>query len=782
MTPTLATPTYTKGPHCAECPLAHAPLVRGRGELDAAGHADTVIVGEGPGRVEAAWGSAFVGPSGELLERVLREADAPLGRVWLTNTHLCFTDDEKVKREAAKHCHDRLLAELTELAPRLVITLGNIAAQALLGPGPGITKRRGAPTRIPLGERRVPVLPTVHPAYVLRSPGAYPDLLADFRKAVELYRGVSAGQEAAPREVPYTLTEDYRAVLDEAARHPYAVLDLETSGLDYTRDRILCAVVAAGSRIWVIPGPVLYTGGFRRALRACPARWSAHNAKFDRNFLLAHLGVALEVRFDTMLASYLLDERSGRHGVKEIAARRYGAPDWEAPVREHLRARRTHDYGTLPSTLLYRYAALDGYYQHRLTGDLARELAREPGLTRVFKRLLLPAAEALSNAEVRGVLIDRAQLGRLDPQYAARCEALERDLCQLAGHTLNPRSAQQVAQVIFDELGIPEHHRFGRSTNWDQVLVHHRQVPFVRVLGEYREQHKVLSTYVRGIAKRLGADGRVHTNFNLHTTVTGRLSSTDPNLQNQPRDDPEYKKIFRASPGNLITYCDLSQVELRMIAWFSQDPWLLECYRAGRDLHGEMAAAVIDPHYTSEQRTFAKRLNFGLAYGLSVLSLAEDSMYDLGPTPQARLAEAARIEREYYARIHRVLEWKEEVYAQVLSRGYLETPLGRRRRFPYVPEQGAARRALFREAVNFLPQSAASDATLLAFVRCERAGLQPIITVHDSILCDVPAVDARDALATQHRIMVETAEELYGDLLPFAADGGLGPSWGDIAA
>jgi len=952
---------YQKGPHCKACPLCDATLVAGRWARHAQGeHADVVLVGEGPGAVETAFGEAFVGPSGELLGDVTREMN--LGMVYLTNTALC--SGEKDKAEAAKHCRGRLLAELQALQPRVIVALGNVAMTTLLGCPSGITKRRGIVVEMTLGRHHVPVMPTFHPAAVLRNPSWYQDLKADLTMVATMLRRPQVRITSQPLDVGFSCSDDVGAALRAAERGKYAVLDLETEGLDWTRQRILCAVLGTAQGVFILPQEVVYGSEFRRLLRDTRIAWSGHNAKFDRNFLLAQLGVEVPFKFDTMLASYLLDERGGIHGLKSIARRLYDASDWEDPIQAALRGRvpdgkgkkRRKHYGDIPTETLYRYAALDGHYQYRLTWDLAKELVRQPKLRWVFENLLMPATEALSNAEVRGAVLDLDYLGMLEPQYEARCASLARELTEMAGHTLNPRSPIQVATVVFDDLGVPEHPRYGRSTNWDNVLVHHTDVPFVKKLGEFRAQSKLLDTYIHGLLKRADANtpARVHTPVNIHGTVTGRLcvggdtlveaprdlvkypggvpitslhaddwvysytwdrrlclrrirwvgptgykhvlrvtaqdrrtgeivcikvtrnhlvrlfggrwtpagdlkvgmclmcmvrrgiderakelgitlpcrwyddlwhaqagkeigptnhtviaieecppekvwdlevedthtfigngivlhnSSANPNLQNLPRDNKDIKRAIVASPGHLLVYADFSQTELRMLAWFSHDEWLLSMYREGRDLHGEMAAALFGEGYTGEQRTFAKRLNFGIAYGRSALAVAEDSMYDLGRTGEERYAEARRIEHEFYGRMPGVVRWKGEVYAEVVSQGYLESPVGRRRRFPYVPERDASRAALFREAVNFLPQSAASDATLLSFIRCDREGLRPILTVHDSILCDVPEGDAREASACQQAIMVGAARELYGDMVPFATEGGVGTNWGDV--
>jgi len=612
---------YKKGAHCAGCPLRTGVLVPGRWARGAQGDkADVVLVGEGPGRFEVAFGKAFVGPSGELLDKVTRGLN--LGNVYLTNTALCQVEGDKDKAVAAKHCRERLFAELCQLQPRIIVALGNVAMMTLLSCPSGITKRRGVLHDVVLNGKRVPVMPTFHPAAVLRNPGWYTDLRADLSTVATLLEQPKIDATSRrPIDVSYTVTHDVGEVFRAAERGDYAVLDLETEGLDWTRHKILCAVIATAQGVYIVPQDVVYGEEFKRRLRESRVAWSGHNAKFDRNFVLAHLGVPLKFKFDTMLASYLLDERGGIHSLKDIARRMYDAPDWEAPIQDALKGKvtlpdggkRNKHYGDIPRDTLFRYAAQDGHYQYKLTWDLAKQIVAQGRLRWVFENLLMPATDALSNAEVRGVQIDVDYLRKLRPEYERRCDALTRKMVDIIGHDLNPRSPVQVAKVIFDELGVPQHHRFGRSTNWNNVLMHHRDVPFVALLGDFRKADKLLSTYVKGLLKYVDAQDppRVHTTYKIHGTVTGRLSSEAPNMQNIPRDVKDIKRAFVASPEHLLIYADFSQIELRMLAWFSRDEWLMQVYRDGRDLHGEMAEVLFGEDYTPEQRSFAKRLNFG---------------------------------------------------------------------------------------------------------------------------------------------------------------------------
>lgn len=774
-----ALPPKAPGADCAACPLTDQPLVHGRGKLGAERTAEIVLLGEAPGRTEVTQGRVFVGPAGQILARALEGLTLPAHAI--LNICLCYVpptaDKDAVTVAAATHCRARLLAQLRALRPKVIVTLGNLPTAALLGPGEGITKRRGKPVPWELDGRTVTVLPSYHPAAVLRRADWFQDLAADLRHAVEAAAGrVRVAVEAA-RGVPFarvTTPAELAAVYREVAEAPRAVLDLETSGLDMHRDRILLAVISTPRQNYLVPVELFASPEGVAALAACPARWVGHNAKFDRNVLAAQLGVRLPFAFDTMLASYLLDERGGVHGLEDVAATYLGAPDWKAEVKALLRTRAVKSYADLPPDVLARYTAADGHWTLQLAEVLSHQVARRGGrLQDVYDTLLMPGLHALSNAELRGVQIDRAALEALAPRCAAAMARETAAAEHVLGHDINLNSPQQVARALFDELGLPP--LAGRSTNAKTVLAHIAHLhPFVDTVLRYRDQAKLLGTYVKGLLKLLSPQDTLHTNFNLHGTVTGRLSSSSPNLQNIPRDNADLRNAFVARPGHALCYADYSQLELRCIAWLSEDPFLLDVYRQGRDLHGEMAAVLFGPGYTDTQRSLAKRLNFGLVYGRSVEAMAADGAVEM------TREEAARIQAAFFARMPAVVAWMAEVRRAVHRQQYVESPLGRRRRFPFLPMDPREMAEVYRQAVNMLPQSMASDLTLTALIRMDAAGLAPLLTVHDSILLEAPAGEAAEVAQMQRAIMEQCGRDLYGEAVPFVAAVGTGVKWGEI--
>jgi len=754
---------------CANCPFADQQLVESRWILKQT-DVDLMIIGEAPGKQEVKQGKPFCGPSGELLNRVLDPLIAGKS-IYITNAAICFDPSGAETKtpvvHAAKCCLGRLKKEITDVNPKVIITLGNTPTQLLLDTKTGITALRGKVHL--LGD--ITVIPTYHPAAILRNPGNYQDFLSDIKRAVA---SILVPAQVAPTEVPFELTLDYAKVFAAAEAAPFAALDLETTGLDFSRDHIIAWVVATETQVFIMPETVKKEQGFLEALGSCKAKWSGHNSKFDRNFILFEFGVPVHFAFDTMLSHYLLDERSGAQSLKVICGSIFGAPEWEAGLDETLKKLHTTNYDDLPKEMLYKYAACDGYWTAKLTRAMSNKLRAYPKLLNVMLDVMVPASEAFSNAETRGVLFDSEACEELKPGYVAKCEELEDAMNCLVGTKFNPRSPAQTAHALYDIMHLePVNEILARSTDTKAVLIKRRGVPIVDLLVEYRMNYTMLSRYIVGLQNAVGSDGRIHTSFKLHGTQTGRLSSS-PNLQNIPRKDKVIKNLFLASRGHTFLYCDYSQLELRCIAWLTEDDFLLDCYRNGKDLHAEMAKVLFGEGYSKEQRELAKRLNFGLIYGRSVRAMADDGLVVMSTQ------EAERIQRMFFERMPRVSEWIQQVRDIIMAQQYVESPLGRRRRFPIVPFHNYEREEIFRQGVNMIPQSMASDLTTTSFIRMDKAGFNPLISIHDAIVAEVPTETAEEAYRQMVEIMVQCGKDLYGDKIVFAADGGTGQKWGEI--
>jgi len=750
-------------PECPSCPLFdRGKLVASRGAVTT----DIAIVGEAPGRVEVAMGKPFVGPSGELLHDVLQQLG--LDKVFITNAALCYGGTAKEIILAAKCCHPRLVRELRIVGAATVVALGNTACGSLLGNWTGISKARGR--FIEMNGWRV--LPTYHPAAILRNPNLWQDFATDMEKLVK-------PTPTAQPDVTYTVVPDYLTVLSVlryAATVDFAVIDLETTGLDFQKDEILCIVIGLPAVTWIIPAEIVAIPAFASALEACKAKWVGHNIQFDRKFLLYRLGVDLKITFDTMLGHYLLDERRGVHGLKEICGTLFDAPDWEAA----LNLGKSHNYAGVPKDVLYKYAAQDGIYTRRLAYWERDELKPYPKLIKLSKDLLVPLSNVLAEVEMRGVQIDRPALAQATEQLQRERDEQEHLCITLAGHTFNPRSPQQVGRVLFDELGLPD--LLDRSTAKEVLAQLKNEHPFISALLEYRQIEKLLGTYALPIAAMLDQAGRLHTQYHIMGTVTGRLSSSSPNLQNCPARGERaklIKNLFVASQDMVLVNVDLQQVEVRLAAVYSQDPFLLEVFQTGRDIHGETAAELFGPDYTKEQRTFIKRTVFGTLYGEGPAGLAKTAGVEV---PGMTEREARMFIDRFYRKMAGLVSWINSVKRDLHEQGYVESPTGRRRRFPLLFDDNRAQAE--REAVNFMCQSAASDIMLYTLVRIDSPlkamGAHILLTVHDSVLVECLPNKVNDVIDLVVKVMAFTGHELYGDSVPFTADAEVGIRWGDL--
>ena len=761
---------------CDSCPLKTYALVPPRGP---AGTASIVFIGEAPGHDEVRLNKVFIGRSGELLRRCL-DAYHLTDVAWITNACMCYVPDVAMKEEGSACCRDRLIAEIKSKSPKIVVTLGNIPTHAILGGAiTGISIRRGK--IVESAELGTKVLPTYHPAAILRSADLYPDFTADLQKATREVTGEAAAEAVQEERPAAEATMDFAKAFAAAERSPYAILDLETSGFRYGEDKILCVVLGTIEGIFVIMQEAVYDPEFAKALQACKTKWVGHGSKFDRAFLKAQLGVSIEFAFDTQLAGYALDERKGTHDLKVICARLFDAPDWEGDITKYLTKPKTDSYSLLPKGVLYRYAAYDGWYTRRLTDVLAKRIGKAPAQLRLVREILMPASTALADIEVRGIRIDLEKAEVTARLWNTELVQLEGQIEKIVGYRMNLASTRQVAVYLFDILGLPT--LDGRSTDKEVLarLAGRFDHPVLKSLVHHRHLSKLLGTYIEGAQQRVDPYGRLHTNFLLFGTVTGRLSSRDPNLQNLPSDpdDPygnQIRNLYIASEGMSLVYLDYSQAELRVLATLSEDPFLVEVYQGNRDLHNETSIELFGPNYTSRQRFFAKTVNFGLPYGRTARALAKDANL---PGLSQQLAE--EFITRYFERIPGVVRWTEGIKRLVRAQGYVESKTGRRRRFPLRTDDIILE--VERQAINFLCQSGASDITLksLITIHNELAGKAHILlTVHDSILLECPIENVEEVAQRGKAIMAQVAEGIWGPLVPFKASSEVGERWGSL--
>lgn len=491
-------------------------------------------------------------------------------------------------------------------------------------------------------------------------------------------------------------------------------------------------------------------------------RLVAQNGKFDLPALMAYLGMShLELSFDTMLASYCMDERPGMHGLKYRAVEELGAPQYDAEIDRYVGKNDT--YAVVPRPVLYKYNAYDcsATFQLKL-----RDQERLGDQQRVHD-FLVEASNQVQHMEMAGIDVDQAYLDELTESYLEVLEELEKPLNRWVK---NPRSPKQVKEALYD-MGI----RVG-STNQETLegllpRVEGEAQEFIALMLRHRREQKLYGTYVKGTRKRLYR-GRVHPTFLLHGTTTGRLACRNPNIHNVPRES-RIRRLFVPGEGNKLIGADYKQAELRAIATEAEDTYLQGVLNDdSRDIHGEVAERFFGPGWTKEQRVRAKAVVFGLGYGREAYSLHLEYGWPI--------VEAERYITEFFGLIPQVAEWREWIKHEILDSGNdLVTRFGRHRRFWLITREN--KKDVVKEGLAFVPQSTASDICLAAGVRLRRDyGIDVRFMVHDAVYAVAPEDQAEDVAAIMGEVMPQVAVDLYSDYVRFPVDVKIGDSWGDL--
>ena len=508
----------------------------------------------------------------------------------------------------------------------------------------------------------------------------------------------------------------------------------------------------------------LFSGDIKKA---------AHNVKDLMAALLAQ-GLPIEgFVFDTALAAYLLDATAGSYDLQRLFVAYYNE---ELPRPVHLEPDAFSMLGdrAAAAAALLSYTAAVAALRETLAPKL-RELELEP----LYYDVELPLCAVLARMEQRGFLIDRAALAQFGETLQTSITQLEQQIYAAAGAPFNINSPKQLGKVLFEDMQLPhgKKTKTGWSTNAD-VLDKLRGVPIVADVLQYRQYAKLKSTYADGLLKAVSPDGRIRTSFQMTVTATGRLSSTEPNLQNIPTRTElgsQMRRMFVAAPGNVLVDADYSQIELRLLAHISGDEAMCQAFRSGEDFHTLTAARVfhVEPQdVTPEMRRRAKAVNFGVVYGISPFSLSQD----IGVT----VAEAKEYMERYFQTYTGVRAYMDRIVEQARADGYVETLMHRRRALPELKSSNHNLRAFGeRVALNMPIQGTAADLMKLAMVRVERRladeGLaaQLIMQVHDELIVECPEDEAA-------RVQALLEEEMSGVMtlaVPLPAEAHCGKNW-----
>jgi DNA polymerase-1 len=493
------------------------------------------------------------------------------------------------------------------------------------------------------------------------------------------------------------------------------------------------------------------------------------NLKYDAK-ILRRSGIELKnIVFDSMLAAYLLDPES-RKDLNELARRYLGHSVMDF---SELGAARMD---LVPIEQAARYSIADAEAVIRLKEKMLPEL-RSKNQEKLFYEVELPLINVLIEMELNGILLDKEILREQAKELETLATQLLQDIFRLAGQDFNPNSPKQVAYVLFEKLKLPVLRKTKTGPSTDAYVLQELASlhPLPEKLLAYRELEKLLSTYVKKLPEYIDPrTGRVHTTFQQHITVTGRLSSTEPNLQNIPVRTElggQIRKAFVAPPGRVLIGADYSQIELRVLAHLSEDPGLIGSFERDEDVHARTAATIFNIPIESvgpRERRIAKMINFGLSYGMTGYGLAQR-------TGLSR-SEAEKFIKNYFENYPGVRAYMERVVREAEEKRYLETLLGRRRYFVELSSQTK------REAINFPVQGTAADIMKLAMLRVyERIQSGEIradmlLQIHDELIFEADAEAAERAA----QLIKQTMEGAFSLRVPLKVETHIGTNWGEI--
>jgi DNA polymerase I-like protein with 3'-5' exonuclease and polymerase domains len=675
------------------------------------------------------------------------------------------------------------------------VALGGTSASTLVDGGGNISRLRVGPPKAPVpqllvGRTEAPprVIPTWHPAYCLRNPDAFPTLVSDLGKLKDREQVAWSPPEWRSVDDPDTAIKVLQSLMgtsdcvvdievgidkDESFDHPNE-FDLLCIGIGYARGK----VVVLGQP-GLADGEVLVH--LRKFLRS--VNIVAQNGKFDLAGLYPHLG-GLELGFDTMLASYVIDERPGGHGLGILGIEKLGTPEWKHEIKQYIPKK--GNYADIPKEILYRYCAYDVAVEWDLKEYFERRLEEEsnpkdwPYPDRPYRSprdvhdMLVKISNQLMYPELNGITVDREYSKQLSGEFLERLGKIEERINLVCETELNPRSPKQIRKWLTTKnIHVDSTDVNTLEPLLDRLPPRSRARAFIETLLLHRRQQKLYSTYVKGIGQRTYR-GRVYTTYLLHGSTSGRLASRNPNLQNIVRDKAIKRQFVVSKPENVFVYADFKQAEGRVIATLAQDDYLQSIFKdptrdifkeLGKDLYGRT-------ELSKDERVRVKAFFYGLSYGREAYSIATE--YGLS------VHETQRYLDKFMRLLRATAKWQGDVRARVLSGKDLVTPFGRRRHFWLITEEN--KKDVLNEALSFLPQSTANDICLDAFVH-----LRPLLRglgfvrllIHDSITVEC-GTDKVDKVSNLLREEMLAAGRRFTDYVPFSVDLSVGKHWGEL--
>ena len=590
-----------------------------------------------------------------------------------------------------------------------------------------------------------------------------------------------------------TTKKDLKKVIKEASKSDTVAIDTETTGLDYIDSELVGISISfnAGEGFYI---PIKHNdesiiqlpledviNALKPLLENSEKKIIGQNIKFDKNILMKYGLKIASIKNDTMMMSYVLDASATRHNLDALALYYLG---YKTSTYEDVAGKgaKQISFDDVPIDIATNYAAEDADITLRLYEELSPKLKNIESLNKLNEEIEIPLIEVLSDMERNGAILNAKVLNAQSKDLEERIIRLENKAYKLAGEEFNLGSTKQLREIFFDKLNyrVIKKTPGGQPSTDEKVLAElAEEYELPKVLLEHRTLSKLKSTYTDKLPNQISSlSGKVHTSFHQAVTTTGRLSSSDPNLQNIPirtEDGRRIRQAFEPSNGNKFISADYSQIELRVMAHLSKDPGLLSAFQEGEDVHSKTASEVFNvgiEDVSSDLRRNAKAINFGLIYGISAFGLGKQ----LGITRNL----AAEYMAMYFEKYPGVKQYMESTKESASQNGYVETLFGRRLYLKEINANNALRRqASERAAINAPVQGTAADIMKIAMIRMyqalekEKSEARIILQVHDELILDTPEKEI-------DRVIELTSEAMKEATLldvPLEIDIGIGDNW-----
>ena len=763
---------------CVDCPLNKGNRIVPSGSI----YAPIMVIGEAPGAEEEKQGEPFVGKAGKILRSVLDYLELGFDDVFLTNMVMCRPPENRdPSKEEIENCSYRLQEEINQVNPQVIVTLGKVPGESLLG-----GKLKSDRGRIIDMEDYKGIM-TYHPAAVLYGKGdtLFPYILEDLKKAKKIANGEY--QETAENpDTKIFIVDDTEKMeylinrLEELEYNTTVAYDWETTGVSHLWDCGFCLGLS-----WKEGTGVAITMDM---LRLCREEIARHLSRFflvGYNSLLfddkwnEKYGLPSPSHFDCQLFHALIDERPQQRSLTNLTYQYLAAPDYEGQMLREYNTDKKKFIEEVPENVILEYCAKDVDWTLRLTNYFLDNQPAE--FLDVFMHLIKPGASTFADIMENGFWVDRDKLSEVSLEMNEKLDYLMDRMRDSTGNEeFNPRSPKQIGEYLWDELRLEQPEVYGRddrSVNKDTVdalIENYPDNQFLKELQEYRHIYTLYSRYVRDLPDYIEPDGRIRCSYHFDRAETGRLSTSNPSIHQIPRES-DIRGIFSAPPGHSLIQADYEQIEIRMAAHVAQDKHLTELLSSDEDFHTLMASKAYRVPYDEvpkEARQAAKGVSFGLLYLMS----------DKGLIAQTGLPrnEAIDFIKEYKDLMPGVQSWIEDIKAQIRNQQYIVSPFGRYRRFPLLLDSNID--GLYREGVNFPIQSGASDLTLSSIVKINRVfksrypEAKVVAMVHDSVIVEAPDYISQEVADTMKTIMENPDLDTE---VPFPVEIKIGERWGE---